>query len=285
MARKKPSPTSMSLPFGDYQAAEGINWSSLKHLMKSPLHFEHNRKCPPEDRAILMAGRATHTAILEPDRFPLDYAVFTGPRRAGADWEAFKEAHVGRTILKESEYQEALAIRDAVRAHKVAAKLLSKGHAERVITWTDEATGLKCKGRVDYLRPDGLVDLKRTASLDERRFQRTAFDMGYHCQLAFYVRGLKALGMPEPKVWMVAVEGTAPYDVAAFTVDPGVITEGDVKVTELLALFVECQKRKKWPGRYPTETTFFLPGYAYAQEDAGEPADLGLSLGSPGEAA
>lgn len=280
MARRKPAlPASTVCAFAEYQQTPGVNWSSLKHLVKSPRHYQHHRQQPPEDTASMMAGRAAHTAILEPDRFPLDYAVFTGPRRSGADWETFREAHAGRTILKVSEYQEALAIRDAVRGHKAASKLLAGGEPERTITWTDPESGVQCKGRVDYLRPDGFVDLKTSANLDPRRFALTAHDLGYHLQLAFYARGLRALGVADPKVWLVAVESSGPHDVAPLFVDPGVITEGDAKLTELLALLVDCQKRDKWPGRYPDESTFFLPGFAYAAPDDGL-GDLGINLGT-----
>lgn len=278
-------PQSVACTFAEYQQIPGVNWSSLKHLMKSPLHYQHNLTQPPADTAAFMAGRLFHTAVLEPDRVPLDYAVFTGPRRAGADWEQFKAANAGRTIVKTEEYREALAMRDAVRAHKAASRILTGGVPERSITWDDPETGIMCKGRLDYLRPDGFVDLKRTANLDERRFQNTAHDLAYHMQFAFYTRGLRALGMAEPKVWMVAVEGDEPHDVAPFAVDPGAIATGDEKVTELLALLADCTKRKRWPGRYPEETAWFLPGWAYTEADEEFSGSMGLTIGTPGESA
>jgi len=279
MKKKKiEPPATIACTFAEYVQIEGVNWSSLKHMVKSPMHYLFAQSQPPEDTATLMAGRAAHTAILEPDRFPLEYAVYGGATRRGSDWEAFKAANEGRSIIKSAEYMEALSLRDAVRGHKVASRYLSDGLPERSITWTDEATGIKCKGRVDYLRGDGFVDLKTTANLDERRFQNTFHDLGYHMQLAFYLRGLKALGMLAPVVRLVAVEASDPHDVAAFIVDPGVLATGDEKITELLALLVDCQKRKKWPGRYPEESTLFLPGWAYSDVEADFDGDFGLSI-------
>lgn len=289
MARKKsaPPPQTIACTFAEYQQIAGVNWSSLKHLLKSPMHYLFNKSQPPKDTQTLMEGRVAHTAILEPDRLPLDYAVFSGPTRRGAEWEAFKAANAGRTIVKTVEYMEALCLRDAVRGHRIASSYLSGGEAERTITWTDEATGLVCKGRVDYLRADGIVDLKTAATLDERHFGNTFHNLGYHMQLAFYVRGLKALGMADPVVRLVAVEKPDPHDVAPFVVDPGVIATGDEKVGELLATLKECQRTKKWPGRYPAETTLFLPGWAYTDVEAEADAagDLGLSIPSAPEAA
>jgi len=288
MARRKKSspPAALSMPFfPDYLALPGCNWSSLKHLIKSPLHYQHALG-EQKDSTAMRAGRASHAACLEPDRFPIDFAVFLGARRAGAEWEAFQAANAGRSILKVSEYEEALAVRDAVRGHKVASRLLSRGRPEQTLTWVDPTTGIACKGRLDYLRPEGIVDLKTTANLDPRRFASTANDMGYHGQLAFYVRGLKALGMADPACWLVAVEGAAPHDVVAYRVDPLVLQLGDELVGRLLERLAECQATKRWPGRHPEEQTFHLPAWAYTVEESGTPEELGLTITNrEGEAA
>lgn len=275
MARRRPpAPTSREMSFADYLALPGLNWSTLKHLMKSPRHYRHQLMEPPEDRATLMMGRTLHTAVLEGDRFPLDYAVWTGGRRAGTEWDAFVAANPGRTIIKAEEYAQALAMRDAVREHRVAARLLGHGAPERTITWTDPGTGLACKGRIDWLRPDGFADVKKTAQFEARRFAAQAHDLGYHGQLAWYRRGLRALGMADPVAWLISVEATAPYDVAVWRVDEGVLATGDEVVTRLLNLLVECKRRDKWPGRYPEEQTFFLPSWAYTDPEADEATGL-----------
>jgi hypothetical protein len=282
MARKKPvAPISLSMTFDGYQNIAGLNYSTLKHLRVSPLHFKHNREQPPQDRTAFMLGRASHGAILEPDRFPLDFAVYPGARRAGNDWDAFKEAHRGQTIIKAEEYAEALAIRDAVRGHRVANKLLSGGEAERTLIWTDAASGLVCKGRIDYLRADGFVDVKRTAQLDPRRFQRTAYDLGYHLQAAWYRRGIAALRGIEHRcdvtAWVVAVEASLPHDVAPFRYDPGALATADEEIDGLLATLVECERKKRWPGRYEGEAVLELPGWAY-DTDEGDVTE-GLIIG------
>ncbi len=278
--RRKPlPPVSASIPFSDYLQIEALNWSSLKHLRSSPLHYRAAVDAPPEDRATLMMGRAAHTAILEPDRFPLDYAVFAGPRRAGAEWGAFEAANAGRTILKESEYSEALAVRDAVARHRPASKVLSRGRPEQTITWTDEATGIRCTGRIDLLQDDGLVDLKTTSSLDPRRFQRTFMDLGYHLQLAFYARGLRALGMQYPVCRMVAVESCPPHDVLAAEIDPAAIATGDEEISRLRSTLSVCRAKAKWPGRYPDLDRYDLQTWAYSQPDD-ESGNMGLVIGA-----
>lgn len=262
----------------DYAKMTGINWSTLKEMRKSPLHYQHRLSTPMEDSPRLAMGRAIHTAILEPDRFVLEYAVWTGDRRAGKEWDAFKSANTGRTIIKEDEYATCLAARNAVKRHAIASAIVQDGEAEKGITWTDEATGLPCKGRIDWLTQYAVVDVKTTADLDPVRFGATAARLGYHCQLAFYRRGMKAItGMDYP-VQIVAVESSAPHDVAVFSLDESVLYAGDEEVSELLARVRACRESNSWPGRYQVETTLQLPSWAFGSDAAGAD-DLDLIVG------
>jgi hypothetical protein len=122
-----------------------------------------------------------------------------------------------------------------------------------------------------------LVDLKTSGDLDRRRFARRAMDLGYHGQLAFYLRGLKALGREAGEVYLIAVEQSEPFDVAVFTMDPDALAIGDELVSSLLNRLAECEATKDWPGRYPGVETFYLPAYAYSDNESG---DLGLTINS-----
>src|SRR5574341_1373220 len=213
----------------EYDRIDAVNWTTLKAMRASPKHYRYAAEHATGDTAAMRDGRAVHTAVLEPDRFPLDYAIWAGERRAGKEWEVFKAANHDKTILRADEYAYCLEIRDAVRAHPVARHLLEAGEAGKTITWTDAATGLPCKGRIDWLNGIGLCDLKTTADLDPIRFAATAARLGYHCQLAFYRRGLAANGIDAP-VKIMAVEKNPPYDVAVFSLDEDTLFAGDEEV-------------------------------------------------------
>ncbi len=270
------------MTFAEYQQIDAVNWSSLKHMAKSPLHYLCEKAPPPYQTAAMVKGRAGHTATLEPDLFDSEYVVFTGARRAGKEWDAFEAEHASRTILKVNEAEQAWAMSKAVRSHPFAGPLLAGGQAEVSIEWVDPETSLRCKGRIDYLRPRTLVDLKTSADLDRRRFAARAMDLSYHGQLAFYLRGLKALGREPVETYLIAVESCEPYDVACYAVDPVALEIGDVLVTELLRRLVECQATREWPGRYPGVETFYLPQWAYSDNETG---DLGITISSNEEAA
>jgi len=245
----------------DYCAIDAVNWSTLKHMCKSAKHYRHRLEHPIADTARLILGRAIHTAVLEPDAFPLRYVVFDGSRRAGKMFDEFAEANEGRTILKRDEYDTALAIRDAVRDHDAAASLLY-GQSEVTVTWTDAGTGICCKGRVDHVNTDGvLVDLKTTASVDPFEFERTSAKMLYHAQLAFYARGLGLMDditySSAPRI--IAVEAEPPHDVVVFRVTEDALIEGDRLVSELLHKVATCRETGRWPGRFSAEQDLTLP--------------------------
>lgn len=264
----------------EYFARPEVNWSLLKEMRRSPLQFNFRRHNPREDTKRLMAGRAGHTAILEPDRFLLDYALWTGDRRAGKEWDKFCAANGGKTILKAEDYAAALGQRDAVRAHPVAANLLRAGRPEETVFWTDSETGLACKARLDWLG-EALVDVKTTVDVDARRFGALAYRYGYHCQLAFYLRGLRANGIDVPAK-IIAVETAEPYEVAVFGLDEDVLWAGDEEVGELLRRVSQCEVAKAWPVRYPAEEPLALPSWAFPAE---EDSTFGLTTQHEEEAA
>lgn len=252
-----------------YKAIDAINWSTLKHMRKSPRHFMNALTSQGDDTRSMKLGRATHTAILEPDRFLVDYVMFGGERRAGKAWEQFAEANAEKEILKLDEYQLALAMRDAVEFHPRALDLISSGVAEVALTWTDEKTVLRCKGRVDWVDASRriFVDVKTAAEIEAMRFASAAARLGYHGQLAFYRRGLEATYGQTFDGYLIAVENKKPHDTAVFRYDEDVMYAADCEIGELLERVAQCRASGEWPGQYPGETSLYLP--AWAQQDEG----------------
>jgi hypothetical protein len=262
--------------FADYQQIKAVNWSTLKELAKSPLHYQHRLANPREDTGRMAFGRAVHSAVLEPDRFPLDFVVFDGARRAGTEWAEFAAVNQAKTILKRDEYDTCLNVRDAVHSHKVARRLLRWGRPEVTLQWTDPDTRIRCKARLDWLFGDFLTDLKTTGDVDNGTFGRLSARMGYHTQLAFYRMGLLATGHELTPVHIIAVEAEAPHDVGVFTLDRDTLDAGELEVCRLLALLKDCRRRRQWPGRYQTEETLDFPTWAKPNEN--DLTDLGINF-------
>ena len=247
--------------FSAYSDLNGVNYSTLKAMGKSPLHYQHALTVPRADTPAMRLGRAIHTAVLEPDLFPVHWTLYDG-RRAGNVWAEFAAVNADKGILTVEEYDTVLAIRDAVHRHKVARRLLRYGKSEVTLRWVDPVTRIRCKARLDHLRGDALTDLKSTKDIDNRTFGRLAANMGYAGQLAFYRLGLLATGHELAPVRIVAVESVAPHDVAVFTVDEDVLEAGVMEVRRLLHMVKTCRSRRRWPGRYPDEESLEYPEWA-----------------------
>ncbi len=248
------------MDFDAYRAIPALNWSLLKHMATSPLAFKHAFENDRDDSTRLLLGRAVHTAVLEPDYFPLRYAVYGGERRAGKDWAAFQAANAGKDVLKASEYQLCLDIRDAVHAHPAASRLLTGGEAEVVRLWDED--GRTCKARLDYLSSVALVDLKTTSSVDLHDFTNTLARYLYHGQVAYYGRDLEPL-----PAYIIAVEMDAPHDVGVFRLPEWVLDAGDCLVTRLLTDLDRCEEEDRWPGRYEYIQEISLPAWMTDETD------------------
>lgn len=254
----------------EYFALPAVNWSSLKALSVSPLHYHYGLTHPRADSPAMSKGRAVHTAVLEPLELPLRYVTFDGTRR-GKVWDEFKAVNEDKEILTVSEWEDVVAIQKAVMAHPVAGELLTGGEAEVTIQWRDAATGIGCKARCDYIITGTapwpiLVDLKTARSIDERQFQRAYHDFKYHCQLAMYSDAVAAKYGKQPTAYIVAVESEAPHDVAVFLPTEDSLYAGHEEVDELLDLLKSCTASGNWPGRYPDVTDLDLPPWAYPSQ-------------------
>jgi hypothetical protein len=243
-------PRGSAPPYEDIDAA---NYSTIKLLGRSPKAYLHAKdnlgKREPSDT--LTRGLAAHTAVLEPDRFLLDYVLWEGERRAGKFWDDFaaRAKAENKTILRKQDYDFALRVREAVRSDPVAAPYLTSGLHEATIVWTDGQTGIRCKGRPDFITADGLVvDLKTTRSVEAWAFQRQAAKLHYHAQAAFYCDGQEVLTGHPPRSIVIAVESEEPHDVVVYTLDDTVLAAGRDTYREWLAILKQCRDAGRWPG-------------------------------------
>lgn len=289
----------------DYFSIDAVNFSTLKYMSVSPKLYQHRRKFPKRATSGMRLGTSAHTAVLEPDRFMLDYALYEAPadektgkkksdRRGTKAYEAFVNAHHGKTVIKRDEYMQAIAIRDAVRAHPVARRYLESGHPEAAIVWVDEETGLLCKGRVDWLcdDPDVPVDLKSTGDITSFRFCRYASALDYHVQAAFYADGYAraAVKLKEgPRFKVIAVEQARPakgaayrpgehlHDVAVYNVPTEVLDAGRNDYREWMRRLIHCRETGRYPGYAEDgELDFQLPPWRLQDENDIE--SIGLEM-------
>jgi hypothetical protein len=262
----------------EYRKIDAVNFSTLKQAAKSAAHYRQALATPDEDTTGRAKGRLTHAAVLDPDSLMRDFVAYDGDRR-GKAWAAFCEQHPEKTIVKADEYESALAQRDSLLAHPAAGPILrSAGEREKVITWTDEETGLACKGRLDLLAGGIVYDVKGCPTIEAGKFGADAARMLYHAQLGFYGMGLRARGVHVLGGALIGVEHAAPYDVAVFTLSEDDLWAGEVVCRELLAKVAAGRFSGLWPGRYPEAQPIRLPAWAFPQDN--DDVLAGLVLGS-----
>lgn len=251
-----------NMPFAEYQDMEGVNISSLKWMTRSPAHYKHQITLGhlAKPTAAQRLGQLVHEAVLQPQEFARHPVWFGGARR-GKEWEAFRAEHASaKEPLAEADFQQVCRIRDSVTADSRAAELLDGpvDDSEVSFRWTDPSTSIGCKGRVDVLGDNFIVDLKTTTNASPKAFAAQAWKLGYHIQAAYYLDGARAEGLDASKFYFVAVETSAPYAVQVYEASPEFIDEGRKQYLELLQKLVVCRESKCWPA-YGSEIEQLMP--------------------------
>lgn len=269
-----------------------VNWSTLKHIRTSPKHYLHALAHPRKDTDALLLGRLAHCAVYEPaavdERYMLAPKFHRGMKDANAIAKGYHggreaaeqfDASVGCsdvTVVPPEIWTRAMACRDAILADPIAAPMVTGGYAEQRITWTDEKTGIECRGRVDHVNGT-LSDLKTAQTVEPRMFASAAARYGYHAQLAWYQNGLHACGIGTGD-WpaLITVESDEPHDVVVYRLREPEFVAGERVYRECLDILAECRATGQWPGLAGgMERTFELPAWASPEPEAltmgGEP--------------
>ncbi len=266
-----------------------LNWSTLRHIATSPRLLKWRVDHPEPESPALKLGRAIHCAILEPEHFASRWVMTTdcqaktkaaeSCRAAGSLyhdglWYCRVRGHApqgatdspgqGIEVIDAEPHQLARVCAQSVWTHNPASKLLSGGKSEQEMEWVDES-GIECRGRVDYLRPTALVDLKSTRQETVRGFVGDVARHLYHGQVAWYTDGaIRAGRLPEDaaRPYIVAVSTEAPYDVAAYQLSQSSLEAGRILVRDLIAKYQQCMAADYWPGIAPDLEALELPPWA-----------------------
>lgn len=272
------------VPWDEYSAIEALSISRLKELRRSPQHYAYRLNHPKESPALVL-GTATHTAVLEPERFSTQFAVWsrrsdkTGNLcpRTGQWWEAFEAENVGKTIITADDYALATQMQAAVRSNPLAMRYLEAGDPEVTMQWLLD--GRPCRGRVDWLtRVDGVphvVGLKTSRDCRLFKFGNQAAQLGYHLQWGFYFDAFKAIKENEPRMIEIVVESDAPHAVAVYSIPQDIIDQGRDEYQELMLRLAECESTGHFPGPQEHEEPLSLPSWVYG-EAADDITELGL---------
>lgn len=230
----------------NYDEMPGVNKSTLWEMRKSPLHYWHlMHDTPRRDTAAMKFGRAVHCALLTPDQFDDEYVVAPEcdrrTKEGKAIWAELIES--GKEILTQ---EDAAMIEGMWKEFPV--HLIEGAKTELPLTWTDEQTGVLCKGRLDAITADYVIDYKTTTDASTRGFAREATRYGYDLQAAMYLEAARANGYSPKGFIFIAQEKTAPYLVNILHAGEAFIDRGIFLMNDLLDKYKTCRDTDTWPG-------------------------------------
>ncbi|MBW2560005.1 MAG: PD-(D/E)XK nuclease-like domain-containing protein [Deltaproteobacteria bacterium] len=271
-------------PAAAYRLWPAANYSSIKQFYYTPLHVYQELTDPSEETDAMRFGTATHTAILEPERFEHLYVRGAagnlrskGPKDEN---EQIKFDNPDKQIVRDKEWPKLMRMRDRVWEHPRAREVLSsEGFTELSYLWVDPVTSLACKARIDKLggSDDGwpiALDLKsfgeKGGRLTDSAIERVIHDRQYHIQAAHYLNGLDVLSPSQRRFILLLVEKSAPFAVRMVEIDFAALELGRRQIDRWLKRLKKCQETGEWPGWSTGFDPIGVPAYAYSQEEEDE---------------
>lgn len=228
--------------------------SLLKPILVSPAHYRAQFFSDRSSTKFMDFGTLIHALVLEPSTFGAGYAVFPGKTDKRSDeYKAFARANVGRIVIDEVAFHIAKNLADRILSRSYKGRpfgdYVKEGIPEASIYYTDPATNVRCRARIDLLHPEFTFDLKTTICAERTAWVRQASSLDYDMQAYMYCLCVSLFyGHTKPKPFVfIAGENAAPYSVSAFTAGPTFIEEGGRKYQEALTAYAACSAVNHWP--------------------------------------
>ena len=262
-----------------YHASQGLSSSQIGVFLDDPVRWHHVHVLGDWPRTeatpAMQFGTRVHQMVElgGPDAL-LDegglveeppHLFEDGKTRRHGEYQAWKKEQLGYGLeIVEAGYLAPYeSIWANLKANRHAAKWLACPNKEVEFRWTDTATGIGCKAKLDVLDENAVVDWKTTRKVDARGFQSEVYQRHYDVRLAFYRRALRSGGIDLPIV-AVAIENSGSYRVKPYEISSAWIDEADERLsatmdrmaafelTEELDSDIVCLESPRW-AKYDTE--------------------------------
>lgn len=291
------------VPFAEYLAIPAVSNSGvLKRMRRSALYCRETEGKEQESTKAMRAGSIVNDLVLVPHLWPERFTIMgscvscmkgtgepctkPGTRMHGGRPYCGTKGHAPdgesdddpRILVTQDDVKRATAMAEAVKSSEEGAPILAEcDRREVTILWTDRATGLRCKGRVDLLGGTPVSaqawDLKKSNKASPSEFERELLKRGYHAQLAWYDDGLRAHGWLVD-VWGLLVvndqKGDDVHEVGAYPLVQDALELGRAQNRETLARYAECLSSGRWPGFGTAPIS--VPQWAIGRDDEDEDA-------------
>ncbi len=169
---------------------------------------------------------------------------------AGQNWKALQKSK-GREVLGASDRARSIDCAGAIAANPRFREITEGASAEVSIVWDDPETGVRLKGRADFVPPaDYIDDLKtiKEGGAELSTFRDTVFYRLYHWQAAMYLDGWTiASGEIRDRARYIVAETSYPFRVEVHNLPMGAIEQGRAGYRDALRLYADCIEDGDWP--------------------------------------
>lgn len=228
---------------------EYLSSSDLKTLLDSPAKFydekilgnRENKESPAFDE-----GSYIHSLILEPHLVNAEFAFFEGMRKAGQDWEKFKEDNAGKIILSAPQKERCKYYFESYQKLPAARALISDGMSEHTIC--QELNGVKIKVRCDYINVDKgyIVDVKTSSfPVDRDSFKITIDQYRYQLSAALYSM-VAAQYYGKPFTFYFIAISKKETDCQVLKISEATMRRGQQMVKDALDIYKKCKDTGIW---------------------------------------
>ncbi len=233
------------------ELGRSLSQSGAKTLLASPARFawERDRGRPPKSEYDL--GTLAHALILRnADKRIVVIDAYDYKTKAAQQAKAAAYAE-GKVPVHRGQLLDASRIARSVRRHPMAAQVLAHGEPEVSYYWTDSATGVTCRARVDWLVPSkALVDVKtvgRYGGADPSAFGKQCASLDYPLQAAHYIDGWEAVTGERLPFVHVVVEVDPPHFVTVGQLPDEAVEVGRTRMRRALTEYAERESADDWP--------------------------------------
>jgi hypothetical protein len=253
-----------------------LSSTGARRILACPAKFRYEQDHPVY-KQIFDFGSAAHKLVLGagPDLVVVDSDAW---RTNAAKAQRDEARAAGKSPVLTHEHEQVKAMAAAIRTHPLAGRLFNPGDgtAELSLFWVDAEYPAWRRARIDWLRHGTatrralVVDYKSADSADPAAFARSAANLSYHQQDAWYGDAVRALGLDDdPGFVFVVQEKTPPYLVTVCELDDIAREAGRQRNRRAVERFRDCRESGIWPGYSQDVELVSLP--AWATRDLEEP--------------
>ena len=246
----------------DYHMMPGISNSQLKVFLEDPRVYHHRfvlGNYIEERKSHFDFGSAVHELSLTGEApsvavIPGEVLSRTGTR-AGNIWKAWMEAHDGKLMVTQDEWNRVEDCANAIERHPIAGALVNTAGPVEQSFFSDDTDlelSLRCRPDKLILTNDGatVIDLKTTSgSTTASQFVRAIANYGYHYQEHFYRRVLRMNGLDVRRFIFIAVAVNPPHTVDCYELDEEFQKLAAINVENGLMDLAERIRSKDWQAR------------------------------------